>query len=58
MGPYRVEFKNDRGDWIKADFYPTRETAETAAINVSESGWTSRIVHNGKILKYFERVAK
>jgi len=55
---YRVEFRNDRGDWIRKGFYRIREEADKMAEHISSIGYTARIVSEGRILLYVEREAK
>lgn len=55
---YRVEMLNDHHDWVLRSSHKTWKAAETAAEKVSESGYTARIISNGRILRYIEREAK
>jgi len=60
---WKVEFRNDRGDWIKVDgglrgFFPSLASATRAAEKMSEKGYTARITKDGQILFYIERAAK
>jgi hypothetical protein len=55
---FKVEFANDRHDWILNKECPTREEADEAAEKISQSGYTARIIRGGQIIHYVEREAK
>ena len=60
---YKVQFRNDRGDWIRVDkgrrgFFYTRKAADKEAARAAEAGYTARILSEGRIFHYYERRAK
>jgi hypothetical protein len=55
---YKVEWLNPQGDWILNSWHKNKENAEANAQVRAKSGYTSRIIHEGKIIIYYEREAK
>ena len=55
---YKVEFLNDRHDWILKSWHKNMDSAERIAEVTAAGGYTARIINEGKIIQYVERRAK
>jgi hypothetical protein len=47
---YKVEFRNDSGDWIHTSWHKNEDHARIVAEVKGQSGYKSRVLHNGKII--------
>ena len=51
IGTYKVEYLNDRGDWILKSWHKNRDNAVIVADVCEDAGRKTRIIHDGKIIR-------
>jgi hypothetical protein len=48
---FKVEFLNDRGDWIHSSFHKNQENADISAEEMEDKGYQTRVLYCGKIVR-------